>query len=1358
MSFIEDQNNDLAAFSKDNRLFNYKADKFNELCIMSPNADDLLYALANGTKFDISLKTILKNERLAKAGQMKNIEASSDILSFINITGSAIEAFDYLLLNSVKIQKTYNNPGMFVFYGCFEHSTSDNKIIKTPLFLYPVEIKQKDEDSFVLVGQSDCIFVNPVARLYFYEENNVVLPVSFPLCADGSFVNAVNRIKGIVKSSSLSKKVMLDFNVLNLTVFPVFTSYMYADHIINYTAASDENVDINSVLDRFNCLKNNDNQNHDDIPNNLNEVTFAPPDVLRTMAAVKRGESFVIENYSGCDKDAAIVNLIAEAVSDNHSVLYVSRYDRTIIELKEKLDRLSLMGLILMPCGKFNETFVSLACRFLKSAYDSNKINVSVPSFEVSKTADNIKKTLEEYKQLIYSLQRKDNFLNLPFEYIFEEYLKLSELPLVPLDFLDKNKLNEKDVRFIYNTLDKYDKVRLNVNKDITLINNPWLNENKKQRFTKEDIKNIVLCLNGINDELKYFLKQTDSLKKYGLKIASSREARQALKTVEFLLENSANRRVLKETCYFSNNEMLSKVLNAIYSENESEEEFCTKLTQIKKHLLCFNTVNSEKRIEFLSRFIPDVGGALQGDFTVCKTYMKKLYEGITAIGESELTTLSEIEDELSKLGLLRFAVKVHNEHLIKSSSDVFKKGILHKIISRITYHDSIKNVTSAKFDLLYNSLDNLLSIFHRENVEHINAVYKNKQKEMLSSISTSDKNMLVSCIKHKTEAFSLDDSNINRLMQTFISSFPFTIMNIKDTVRFLPKESKFDILIIDDAETLSLPDVLSVLERCKRVVIIGQKEHGFNLYRTHRVIECSDVSALSVNSLFDISRQKLEVYKHGYITEADNAYIEKIKEDLYNDDSFVCLTREKSFEDKNKIIRFENLTGASFDIQSGVNSSEAERIADIVKSIVIKRPNSSISVLCSYSAQCGEIINKLNAKVISSPRFKAFLTSSRANEQLFISSYKEAPPFKTDYVIFSSSITNFKKYDSPIDDDILVPTILSKASKGLIIVSSFSKEECLGEYKTIGKKMFAKLVTNISSYSYATIKNQAVFPPSTTFLLNRGYKAFYNFNKNGGYINLTVTSNDMSKILCVSDFDFKYNPTYEEIYKNEYVKRHIIEQSGISYIRQFSSQWYTDHLSASASVANAVLKGSKNSSNTNEKTVIPYSNIMKPNYYYSITPQKQGISPEDECIEVIKNEAPINEQWLFSRYVVKWYSSLRNKDAVKAFNAMLSKIVKENPFISRYKGFIYNSSSEIRFRCAYTKQDERLVENISNEEIEALIGDVFIDRIIKNVSITPKTVLQDLVVYFPNAEQKDIKRLLKLSASFIKEHKKYIP
>ena len=295
MSFIEDQNNDLAAFSKNNRLFNYKADKFNELCIMSPHADDLLYALANGRKFDISLKTLLKNERLAKAGQMKNIEASSDILSFINITGSAIEAFDYLLLNSVKIQKTYNNPGLFVFYGCFEHSTSDNKIIKTPLFLYPVEIKQKDEDSFVLVGQSDCIFVNPVARLYFYEENNVILPVSFPLSADGSFVNAVHRIKGIVKSSSLSKKVMLDFNVLNLTVFPVFTSYMYADHIINYKEARDENAEINSVLDRFNCLKNNDNQYHNDIPNNLNEVTFAPPDVLRTMAAVKRGESFVIE-------------------------------------------------------------------------------------------------------------------------------------------------------------------------------------------------------------------------------------------------------------------------------------------------------------------------------------------------------------------------------------------------------------------------------------------------------------------------------------------------------------------------------------------------------------------------------------------------------------------------------------------------------------------------------------------------------------------------------------------------------------------------------------------------------------------------------------------------------------------------------------------------------------------------------------------------------------------------------------------------------------------------------------------------------------------------------------------------------
>ena len=1361
--FIDEENNEIPEFSKSNRLYNYKAGKFNELCIISPHADDLLCALCNGGKYDISVKTALKNEKLAYSGQIKNIEASSNTFSFINMNGSVTEAFDYLFRNSARIQKIYDNPALFIFYGFFEQNISVKKTVKTPLFIYPVNFIQNDEDGFTLFGKADSVFINPVARLKFFEENSISLPSSFPISSPADLMNAINRVKGILKSAALSDTVLLNLNPLNLTLFPLFSSYMYADYLIDYKKdGALKNCD-NPVFDNFTHIDKDEKNKEDEyIPSDLNEVVFAPPDVLKTMAALKRGESFALESHLGCDKVSAIINLISQALSLRRRVLYVSRYDKTITDIKERLDRehINLTGVALLPEGKFYEMFVFLACRFLKNIYLPNNNKFQSTANAISITQQNIQKIFEEYKQLVSFLQKKDNNLDLPFEYIFEECLKLSDIPLLSPDFLNVNFIDKSEIRYIYDLLNRYDKIRTGVENDITLVNNPWLKERAKTRFTKEDIQNIILCLNGINDEIKYCLKRSDELKQYGLEIVSKSDVSEALKTVDFLLENSKNRDVIYDTRFFNNNIMLNKVLDAFYSKEDSEEHFCNKLVKIRTHLSSLSDVNSEKRTDFLKKYIPDINKIEKTDFLSGKAYIKELYKGIVSIGESSIVSLGEIEDELKKRGLLRFAVKVHNELLIKSSADVFKKSVLNMIIAHIPSLESVKNVTSLKFDNLFNALDANLRVFHKENTENINAVYKKTEMSVSSLISADDKNMLISCIKHKREAVSLEDSNINRLMNVFISSLPFVIMNIKDTVRFIPKASTFDVLIIDDAETLSMPDVLSLLERCKQVVIIGQKEHRFDLYRTHQIADGNDFSSLPVNSLFDVACKKFTVYQYRYVTSVENGNIEKLRSDMNTDKPLISYVLNRNSKDKYSIVRFESVVNAVFNPRTGINSVEAERVADIIKSIVIKKPESSISVLCAYPSQVNEIIAKLKITSQSSVRFKAFLNSVYASERLFISDYRETPPFKSDYVIFSSSITSFAPdSEFPFYDSTLFPTLISLSSKGLIMVSSFSKSEFEKQYEDEGIKNFIKLVENIFFNTSSSVRVKTVCPPLDAFLSSRGYKALYGFNNDNKNIDLTVTSSDGLQTLCTLDFDFKYHPSPSEIYKNEYVKRYIIEQSGLCYNRQFSSQWLTDRLNASASVSNVILRGNKNNADNNlsVKYSVP-SNVMQYNYYYSLTPQKSGISPKDECTEVIINESPINEQWLFNRYSLKWYSSSSSKDAIKSFNVMIGQILKQNPTITRSKGFIYNQSSEIKFRYPESKEDERLVEYISNEELEALIGDCFVQRIIKNLSITSKTLFSDVIRVFPNADKKDIKRIIKLINSFVRTHKKYIP
>ena len=406
---------------------------------------------------------------------------------------------------------------------------------KSPLFLVPVYISRKGlNGDFTLSAIEDEIRINPTLAYKLqrdYDINLYQFEDALNNCEDlEEFETLFEKISAYIEQDQKNWKI-LDEAAMSLFSFAKLS--LYKDLEVNENKILTHNVvrqiageliperEINKNLDLKYLVKANEIDIKLD-PNHSNQILDADSSQEEAIYAAKAGESFVIQGPPGTGKSQTIANIIAEALSQNKKILFVSEkkaaLEVVINRLKESnLDKYCLE----LHNSQKKKSEVIDALRI--SLEDIKKLSIQASREEYIEDINKVKMELLKGISELHKLRRPINLT------LYELYGELARLNLehnnINLDFtlpqiekINLEKLSEFDYFFKklasqQRIISSYETYRWR-NADLSNLSFELENEIKSNFIEfKAIVKKLADYANPISQ--KYFAKETHKLSEF---------------------------------------------------------------------------------------------------------------------------------------------------------------------------------------------------------------------------------------------------------------------------------------------------------------------------------------------------------------------------------------------------------------------------------------------------------------------------------------------------------------------------------------------------------------------------------------------------------------------------------------------------------------------------------------------------------------------------------------------------------------------------------------------------------------------------------------------------------------------------
>lgn len=523
----------LIDLSKRNRLLSFKTAKYSTLRIIDEQPPEVYRTLVQNMQA-MEFLPVTVNEEDVPEEEKKSLEELNEGIEFKaqefkeyeaeNLDKKHVDKYLQTRLSLQDLNRTLNKISttakstnddlgynvLFLALGSviwYESHNSDEKM-EAPLILVPIEIKRQNiGQSFTIKYNEDSVILNPALALKLKRDFGINLE---DIVFDEEGINPIevfSKVQEKIKDKSRWK--LLNNIYIGLFSFAKFVMYKDLDKYKGLIK--------NSKLVGTICGLNNEKQASIDSicplseldkrvqPQTTYQILDADSSQQQAIQVAKSGNNLVIQGPPGTGKSQTIANIIAELLSQNKKVLFVSQKIVALDVVKSRLDMNGLAPYCLeLHSNKTNKKRVldellnTLEYNFIGN-YDMGNL---------SKLSDDIK-TLRTYsKELHYPIGTL-------------QFSPFQALGIV----LDNNQI--PDLRYIFNDYGKWTKEQLSANKElftkakvvIKKLGNPkdfaWYGaevremeyEEKNQLKDKIDsfvkiIDNLENCINNLTDEI----------------------------------------------------------------------------------------------------------------------------------------------------------------------------------------------------------------------------------------------------------------------------------------------------------------------------------------------------------------------------------------------------------------------------------------------------------------------------------------------------------------------------------------------------------------------------------------------------------------------------------------------------------------------------------------------------------------------------------------------------------------------------------------------------------------------------------------------------------------------------------------
>ena len=357
----------LIDLSKRNRLLSFKFPKFSTIRIIDEQPPEVYRALVQNLQ-TMEFLPVKVNDSEIPEEEKKSLEELNEGIEFKiqefkeyeidNLEKKHLDKYLQTKLSETDLNKalgkisataksTNDDLGynvLFLTLGSiiwYEADNSDEKL-EAPLILIPIEIKRKSiGQPYTIKYNEDSIILNPALTLKLKRDFGINLE---DIHFDEDGINPIeifSKVQEKIKQQSRWKLL----NNIYIGLFSFAKFVMYKD-IDTYQSLIKSNDLVKTI-----CGLNEEKQVSTDAicplaeldervkPQNTYQILDADSSQQQAIQVVKQGNNLVIEGPPGTGKSQTIANIIAELLSQNKRVLFVSQKIAALDVVKSRLDK-----------------------------------------------------------------------------------------------------------------------------------------------------------------------------------------------------------------------------------------------------------------------------------------------------------------------------------------------------------------------------------------------------------------------------------------------------------------------------------------------------------------------------------------------------------------------------------------------------------------------------------------------------------------------------------------------------------------------------------------------------------------------------------------------------------------------------------------------------------------------------------------------------------------------------------------------------------------------------------------------------------------------------------------------------------
>ncbi|MDR1207716.1 MAG: DUF4011 domain-containing protein, partial [Holosporales bacterium] len=500
---VEHWGKQLLDLSKRNKMINYRETKRATLKILEPEFIELFNRLAVTEQELTFQRPIDKDSDLRTFSMLSLLETLSYPIPAhvgdIKAEGSLLER--RIALNNLrsKSKLARDEQGTNILYLSFgfiewkENNSANAQWLKSPVLMMPVSLKLESiQAPYTLLRYDDDIEVNPTLDYLFNERYGIDLP-AFELNGEESIEQYMQAIEEITDQHGwkLTREV-------SLGLLSFLKISMYHDLNNNYDRML-KNPVIKAMTGDTNVANN--------IPHELKEFDFdrvSPNDCYQVVNSdssqqeaillSKAGVSFVMQGPPGTGKSQTITNIIAEALADGKTILFVSEKAAALQVVYKRLTEARLDDFCLaLHSHKANKKGIldSIAAN-LKLPRKRMKDSVMFELTELFQNRQALNQYVEELHEEILPLEKT-------LYKVFGELSVLQKVPYIQFFVESISSVSATAYTTMLCHVDSYAKALKRL--EIKLSENPWRGTVVKM-VTQQFKEDLIHTTDGVTDAL----------------------------------------------------------------------------------------------------------------------------------------------------------------------------------------------------------------------------------------------------------------------------------------------------------------------------------------------------------------------------------------------------------------------------------------------------------------------------------------------------------------------------------------------------------------------------------------------------------------------------------------------------------------------------------------------------------------------------------------------------------------------------------------------------------------------------------------------------------------------------------------